>query len=464
MASTLLRFGTALLPDGWRRDVTVAVDPLGAISAVDAEAADAAGEAPIRFSGIAIPGVPNVHSHAHQRAMVGLAERSGPGADTFWTWRQAMYGFALRMGPEDLEAIAAQLYVEMLKAGFTAVGEFQYLHHQPDGEPYAEPAELSLRCIKAADMAGIAITLLPTLYSHGGFGGAPGTEGQRRFLNGADGFLDIVWRLKSETDGHPLRQLGIAPHSLRAVTADLLGEVIAGFDALDGEAPIHIHIAEQVKEVDDCLAWCGRRPVELLFDSFDVGPRWCAIHATHMTEAESSRLARSGAVTGLCPTTEANLGDGTFDAPPYFEAGGAIAVGSDSQATVGPAEDLRQLEYSQRLARRARNVLAGGPHRSTGRALLDRALRGGARALAQPVGAIEVGRRCDIVVLDPDHPALVGRDGDEAVDTWVFSAGAAAVKDTIVAGRPVVMDRRHASEEDILARFRAAMGRLRSQA
>jgi formimidoylglutamate deiminase len=471
MASTLLHFDSALLPDGWRNDVSVVVDASGSIAEVSFPS-PLAGEGGSRgrpdegggerFRGLAVPGVPNVHSHAHQRAMAGLAERSGRSSDSFWTWREAMYGFALRMTPEDLEAVAAQLYVEMLKSGFAAVGEFQYLHHQPDGAPYAEPAEMSLRCLAAAESSGIAVTMLPTLYAHGGFGGAPGTEGQRRFLNGVDRFLGIVHRLERETRGHPLRRVGIAPHSLRAVTSELLAEAIAGLDALDPEAPIHIHIAEQTKEVDDCVAWSGRRPVEYLFESFDVGPRWCAVHATHMTGDETRRLAASGAVAGLCATTEANLGDGIFEAERYFAAGGAIAVGSDSQITVGPAEDLRQLEYSQRLKRRARNVLSGGPDRSTGRSLLDNALAGGAQALAQPMGAIAVGRRCDVVVLDADHPAMLGRERDEAIDTWVFSAGQAAVKDVIVGGRPVVVERRHAREEEILSAFRSAVRRLRN--
>ncbi len=470
MTSTRIEFDHALLPEGWRSGVTVTVDDQGTITDV-AFPSPPAGEGglrggpdeghSIRFRGHAVPGVPNVHSHAHQRAMTGLAERSGPAHDNFWTWREAMYGFALKMSPEDLEAIAAQLYVEMLKSGFTAVGEFQYLHHQPDGSAYAEPAEMSLRCLAAAQSADIAITILPTLYAHGGFGGAPATDGQRRFRNGADRFLDTVRRLDAETRGHPLRRLGIAPHSLRAVTANLLDEVIEGVDALDPRAPIHMHVAEQTKEVEDCLAWSGRRPVEYLLDRFDVGRRWCLIHATHMTKDETARLAKSGAVVGLCPTTEANLGDGIFDAPHFLASGGAFGIGTDSQITVGPAEDLRQLEYSQRLRDRVRNVLSGGPHRSTGRALFDKAVAAGAHAIAQPMGAIAVGKRCDIVVLDPDHPSMLGRSGDEGIDTWIFSAGAPAVKDVLVGGKPVIRDRRHEREEEILLDFRKATTRLR---
>jgi formimidoylglutamate deiminase len=451
MPERKLRLSSALLPSGWHDDVVVHVDEGGVIAQVDvAQPGDGT-----RLHGIAVPGIANVHSHAHQRAMVGLAERSGPGADSFWTWREAMYGFALAMQPEDLAAIAAQLYVEALKSGFTAIGEFQYLHHQPDGTPYDAPAEMSLRCLAAAERAGIAMTMLPTLYAHGGFGGQQPGEGQRRFINTADSFLRIVEDICAACRG----RVGISPHSLRAVTKELLDEVIAGVAA---DAPIHVHVAEQEKEVEDCMAWCGRRPVAYLLDSFEVSPRWCAIHATHMDNDETIGLARSGAVAGLCPTTEANLGDGIFPAARFLGAGGAIAVGSDSQVTVSPADDLRQLEYSQRLAHRARNVLAGAPHSSTGRRLLDAVSRGGAQALGQPMGAIETGNRCDVVVLDPDHPALIGRSGDNAVDSWVFSGGAACVRDVIVGGEIVIRERRHSREDEILRDFRAAITRLRN--
>lgn len=285
MESRNFHFSSALTPDGWRDDVTVAVDAAGMIAAVTAGRREGH-----HIKGIALPAVPNVHSHAHQRFMLGLAERAGPGADSFWTWREVMYGFALRLSPDDLQAVAAQLYVEMLKSGFSVVGEFQYLHHQPDGSPYDNPAEMSLRCMAAADEAGIAITMLPTLYAHGGFGGQDPVAGQRRFINGSGRFLAIYQRLLAEAKGHELRRVGISPHSLRAVTPGLLREVIDGIEAA---SPIHVHVAEQTKEVDDCIAYCGQRPVELLMDQFDLSPRWTAIHATHMTADETSKLARS---------------------------------------------------------------------------------------------------------------------------------------------------------------------------
>lgn len=451
MQSRKFHFDSVLTPTGWQRDVTVVLDSTGMIAAMGP---GAGGE---HISGIAVPAMPNVHSHAHQRFMLGLAERAGPGADSFWTWREAMYGFALRLSPDDLEAVAAQLYVEMLKAGFSIVGEFQYLHHQPDGTPYADPAEMSLRCFAAAQHAGIGITILPTLYAFGGFGGQNPVAGQRRFLNTAERFLKIVGNLSIQAKEGPLRRVGISPHSLRAVTPELLREVVAGLPA---DAPIHVHVAEQVKEVEDCLAFSGRRPVELLMESFELSDRWTAIHATHMTPAETSALARSGAIAGLCPTTEANLGDGIFPATSFMGEGGAIAIGSDSHITVSPAEDLRMLEYSQRLRDRTRNALAGGPGQSTGRTLYDAALKGGARSMRQPVGALAPGMRCDVTVLDDDHPLLAGRSEDAALDTWIFSGGTALVRDVIVGGAHVVKDRHHIHEETIARNFRAALRRL----
>ena len=452
MTQGKFRFTSALTSSGWQNDVGISVDKSGVIESVVAGAKDGS-----LISGIAIPAVPNVHSHAHQRLMVGLAERAGPGADSFWTWREAMYGFALKLSPDDLEAVAAQAYVEMVKAGFSCVGEFQYLHHQPDGSPYDEPAEMSLRCVSAAEQAGIAITMLPTLYNYSGFGGQASTAGQRRFVNDADRFLDIYGTLKAVCWANPLRQLGISPHSLRAVTPELLKTVL---DGIDDNARVHIHVAEQTKEVDDCLAWCGKRPVEFLLDQFDVSNRWCAIHATHVTAGETQRLAKSGAIAGLCPTTEANLGDGIFPADSFMKQGGVIAIGSDSHITISPAEDLRMLEYSQRLRDRTRNSLASGAGASTGRTLFDAVLIGGAACLDSPSGAIAAGKRCDIAVLDDDHPAMLGRAGDSALDTWIFSAGNSAVKDVIVGGAHVVKDRRHINEDRIQKKFAETVRRL----
>ncbi len=458
MTTRNLVLASALLPDGWHNKVLIHLDDQGIIERIEANEHNTSA---LQIDGFAIPAIPNVHSHAHQRAMVGLAEESGPGADSFWTWRDVMYDFALKMQPEDLEAIAAQLYVESLKSGSTIIGEFQYLHHQSDGTPYAETAEMSLRCLSAAEAAGIAITILPTLYNHGGFGGQPPLDGQRRFVNDADRFLGILDTLYEVAADHSLCQLGIAPHSLRAVTKELLDDVIAGLNNLNVQAPIHIHVAEQVKEVEDCIAWSGGlRPVEYMLDNFNISKRWCAIHATHMTESETGRLAQSGCIAGLCPTTEANLGDGIFNAVRFLDAGGHVAIGSDSHITVSPAEDIRQLEYSQRLKYHARNLLAGGPERSTGRRLLDAVTGGGAIAMAQNAGAIAQGRRFDVAILDPDHPTLIGRNGDAVLDAWLFSGGNSCVRDVFVAGNEVIKERRHIREDEILADFRAAIARL----
>jgi formimidoylglutamate deiminase len=459
MEQRKLKFASALLPNGWASDVTLTLGPQGMIEKVETGTLDSTAKA---LKGIAIPAIPNVHSHAHQRLMAGLAEVAGPGADSFWTWREVMYGFALKLGPDDLQAVAAQLYVEMLKSGSTVVGEFQYLHHQPDGTPYQEPAELSLRCHKAAEEAGIAITLLPTLYAYGGFGGQPPVSGQRRFINDEARYLKILESLDKVVKANALSRLGMSPHSLRAVTKELLAKVITGLDRMGRtSAPIHIHVAEQTREVDDCLAWSGgTRPVQYLLDNFAISNRWCGIHATHMTADETQRMARSGMIAGLCPTTEANLGDGIFPADGFMKAEGSIAIGSDSHVSVSPAEDLRMLEYSQRLRDRTRNALAAGPGTSTGRTLLDAALKGGASSMAQPVGALAVGCRADIAVLDDEHPALIGRSKDSALDSWIFSGGNSCVRDVFVAGRHVVEDRRHISEETIFKNFRAVVKRL----
>ncbi|MDE0335931.1 MAG: formimidoylglutamate deiminase, partial [Defluviicoccus sp.] len=362
-------FDRVLTPEGWLAPGRIEIGGDGRIAAVGA------GEGSERVGGIALPGMPNLHSHAFQRAMAGLTERAGPGADSFWTWRETMYRFVARLDPNDVEAIAAQLYCEMLKAGYTAVAEFHYLHHAPDGSPYGDPAEMAERVTAAARRTGIALTLLPVLYDAGGFGGAPTGGAQRRFANDADRLLGIVETMRQRHGAEPGFRVGLAPHSLRAVGPESLADAVAGLDAMDGDASIHIHIAEQTREVEDCVAWSGRRPVEWLLDAHDVGPRWCLVHATHMTDGETRALAATGAVAGLCPTTEANLGDGLFPLQHYLETGGRLGIGSDSHVSVSPVEELRWLEYGQRLTSRRRNV-AASPEGSTGARLHAAALDG----------------------------------------------------------------------------------------
>jgi formimidoylglutamate deiminase len=404
--------------------------------------------------------MPNLHSHAFQRAMAGRTERAGEGEDSFWTWRQVMYGFVARLDPDALEAIAAQLYVEMLKAGYASVAEFHYLHHDPEGRPYADPAEMSWRILSSAHTAGIALTHLPVLYAAGGFGGAPAGAAQRRFLNDADGFFRIVERVAQAAKDAPELRVGIAPHSLRAVPPDLLSEAAARLDALLPGAPIHIHIAEQVKEVEECRAWSGASPVEWLLDHAAVDGRWCLVHATHMAEAETRALAKSGAIAGLCPTTEANLGDGFFPAVEYARASGVFGVGSDSHISVSPVEELRWLEYGQRLNTLCRLVGASAEQPHCGARLWRDALAGGAQALGRSIGRLAPGCRADLIRIDDRHPILAGRRGEGLLDALVFSGNVNLVRDVMVGGRWIVQDGRHPRRDEIAAAYRAVVTSL----
>jgi formiminoglutamate deiminase len=450
-----LFFDSALLADGWRSDVAVAIDgrTIAAIAAGSPPPPDAE-----RIAGIAIPGLPNVHSHAFQRAMAGLAERQGPSGDSFWTWREVMYRFLAEMTPDDIEAGAALAYAEMLEAGFTSVGEFHYLHNPPDGSRYADPAETAARIVAAAQATGIDLMLLPCFYAHAGCGGKPATPAQARFLSDLDGFVRLMEASRAHVAALDGARLGLAPHSLRAVDAPELQELCAAFP----EIPIHIHAAEQEKEVAECIAWVGARPVQWLLDNMEIDARWCLIHCTHMTADETRRLARSGAVAGLCPITEANLGDGIFPATEFLPAGGRFAIGSDSNVRIAANEELRTLEYGQRLRDLRRNCL-GAPGVSTARALYDAARSGGAQALGLDGDAgspgLSIGQTADIVVLDSSVPALIGRTGDAALDAWIFAAGH-AVRHVFAAGRHVVSDGRHVGADAIRARYAATAGRL----
>lgn len=446
-----LFFEHALLPLGWSRNVRIELKK-GRIASV-AAGADPGGAA--RFRGIALPGLPNLHSHTFQRGMVGLAERRGDSEDNFWTWRQAMYHFLERLTPDDIEAIASFAFVEMLETGFTSVAEFHYLHHAPDGRPYANIAELAERIVAAASDTGIGLTLLPVLYAASGFGGAPTAEGQRRFANTLDRFLKLAEDAESAARKHAF-QFGIAPHSLRAAPP----EALTGLLAARPTGPIHIHVAEQTREVDDCIAWAGKRPVQWLFDNVAVDRRWCLIHATHVDADETTRMAESGAVAGLCPITEANLGDGIFPAKDYAAQDGIFGVGSDSQIEINAAGELRQLEYSQRLIHRARNVLSSPSRQSTGRTLYEGALAGGAQALGRNAGAIEAGRLADIVVLDRDHPNLAHLSGDRWLDAYLFTGPQRVIRDVFVAGEHVVTGGEHRNRARSAKRYKEVLARL----
>ena len=469
MQTTDFHAGHFWTPQGWLRDARVRI----AQNRIADIARDVATASAPRF---ALPGMPNLHSHAFQRAMAGLAERRGSSArvsalvheredqtaiihdrtshDSFWTWRETMYAFAARIDPDDLHAIAAQLYAEMLEAGYTQVCEFHYLHHAPDGKPYADPAAMSLALIEAARETGIGLTLLPVLYQTRGFDGGPLGERQRRFGLAVEDYLELLERLRVLES--PTLGIGIALHSLRAVPETSMREVLASPHAREGA--IHLHIAEQVGEVEECVAVRGARPVRWLFDHAEVDARWCLVHATHLDEGEIAGIAKSGAVAGLCPTTEANLGDGLFPLERYLDAGGALGIGSDSHISVSPVEELRWLEYGQRLVTRRRNIVAREAGADVGECLWRAALAGGMRAAGLP--PFGIGARADLLVLDEDSPLLAAREANHALDSFLFAGNVPLVRDVMVAGEWVVRDFRHRDRERIAARYRACVKKL----
>ncbi|HEX2525978.1 MAG TPA: formimidoylglutamate deiminase [Geminicoccus sp.] len=446
----------ALLPGGWADDVLVLPDAAGAIASVEAGVPAPPG---LEQVGLLLPGVPDVHSHAFQRAMAGLAEQLPEGEASFWTWRGVMYAFAGRMTPETVRAIATQLYVEMLEAGYTTVGEFHYLHHRADGRPHDDPAAMALAHLEAAREAGIGITMLPSLYMAGGFG-APPDPGQRRFLHDLDAYFRLVTRLQAETAGRPDERVGIAPHSLRAVPPEALRSATDNWRSLDPQGPIHLHLAEQVREVRECMEATGRRPGELLLDLVEIDERWTLIHATHLDDAELLALAGRGAVAGLCPTTEGNLGDGLFRLPDWLEAAGRIAIGTDSHVVIDPCEELRWLEYGQRTHTLRRTVAASATAPHTGARLFKAVLEGGRQSMGRPIGRIEPGSRADLVVLDHDHPRLTTRDGDALLDSLVLAPGRDLVRHVMVGGVWQVRDGRHRRHDQAAHDYRNAVREL----
>ncbi|MDF3135711.1 formimidoylglutamate deiminase [Pseudomonas extremaustralis] len=444
----------ALLPTGWANDVRFEVGADGRLTQVEANASADAAE---RLRGPVLAGMPNLHSHAFQRAMAGLAEVAGNPNDSFWTWRDLMYRMVGKINPAQLHIIARQLYIEMLKAGYTSVAEFHYVHHDADGQPYADRTELSRQISQAAASSGIGLTLLPVLYTHSGFGGQAPNDGQRRFINSTEQYLDLQARLQPILAAQPAQQLGLCFHSLRAVTPQQITDVLA---ASDPACPVHIHIAEQRKEVDDCLAWSGKRPLQWLYDNVEVDERWCLVHATHADPDEVTRMAKSRAIAGLCLTTEANLGDGIFPAVEFLAQGGRMGIGSDSHVSLSVVEELRWLEYGQRLRDQRRNRLYRSDQPMVGRTLFDAALDGGALALGQPIGRLEVGKRADWVVLDGNDPYLATATDDGILNRWLFAGGDRQVRDVLVNGQWVVRDGRHAGEEDSSRAFTQVLREL----
>ena len=448
-----LHASRALLPDGWADDVRIEIDGSGLIAAVTP---NASAEGAVTVAGPVVPTMPNLHSHAFQRAMAGLAEVSGAGSDSFWTWREEMYRTVGQITPEDAQAIATKLYVDMLKAGFGSIAEFHYLHHDKSGALYADRAEMSKRILAAAQTSGIGMTLLPVFYAHANFGGVAPHEGQRRFIHDIDGFERLMAEL-SPACADAGATLGYAFHSLRAATPDEMNTLLA---SLPNSGPLHIHIAEQQKEVDDSVAWSGKRPLQWLFDHMQVDTRWCLIHATHADPSEVERMAASGAVAGLCPATEANLGDGIFEGVAYRAKGGRFGIGTDSHVSPSVVDELRTLEYSQRLRDERRNRLANGPHRSVGRDIYDAALAGGAQALGQPIGALAPGMTASLVVLDGDDAFIDTAKNDAILDRWLFALGDRTVRDVMVAGQWRIREGRHDHDEAINAAFKTAIRKL----
>jgi formimidoylglutamate deiminase len=477
-------FQSAFLSQGWARDVVVTVSDEGLITAMDA--AGAAGRvAPAegraagaeRIDGIVIPGMANAHSHAFQRAMAGNTEYRLSARDSFWTWRSAMYALANRIEPGDLQILATQLFVEMLKSGYTSVAEFHYLHRQKGGVPYAGENALWEAIGNAASIAGIGLTFLPTLYQTSDFGGRPLKPEQARFASDTDTFLRAIEeRIGAERrlggprphgsrdDGSRgaarIQRTGVAFHSLRAVPLETLREAALRLREIDADMPVHIHVAEQLLEVQACVRETGRRPIELLLDTGLLTEHWCLVHATHATPEELKGLAATAASVCVSVSTEANLGDGFFDTARFLKGGGRLCVGSDSQSTLSPAEELRWLEYQQRLRKKRRGVLATAAEPHVGTRLWRDAAQHGAQAIGQPTGTIAVGRRADWLVLDAAHPSMVGAAADTALDHLLFAGGEAAIRDVMVAGRWAIKDRRHAAEEELLPRFAELMRRL----
>ncbi|MCA0929390.1 formimidoylglutamate deiminase [Ruegeria profundi] len=441
---------TALLGSDWVQDVRVETDQ-GRINRLQRQSKAMPGDTQVD---VLLPALGNLHSHAFQRAMAGMTETRMAGRESFWTWRTLMYRFLDQLTPKQIQAIAALVYMEMQEAGYASVGEFHYVHHKPGGAAYDCVSELSQRIFAAASQTGIGLTHLPVLYTYGGVSQEPLSGGQLRFGNTVDQFLRLVDDCRSvlpDLDSI----LGIAPHSLRATSPANLAEVLQAVP----QGPVHIHIAEQQKEVADVEAALGQRPVAWLLDNADVNARWCLIHATHMTDAETRALAKSGAVAGLCPITEANLGDGIFNGATYIAEGGQFGVGSDSNIRISLPEELRTLEYSQRLRDHERAVLVKDEG-SVGHALYTGAARGGARALGRDAGEIAEGRLADLVAIDRSHPTLCALTDDQLLDGLCFAAPDGLVTDLWSAGRRVVKQGRHIARDQIIAAYRSAIAGL----
>ncbi len=444
--------GLALTPSGWVDNLSLTIGEDGRISEITELEPGATIDV-----GVLLPANANLHSHAFQRAMAGLTERRGPDkSDSFWTWRKLMYQFLDALNPDQVEAIAAFVQMEMLEAGYASVGEFHYVHHQTAGRPYDDIAELSNRIFAAAGKTGIGLTHLPVLYQQGGCDGRPLEGGQQRFGNSAEAYQQLWDKSASAIRALPDDTvLGVAGHSLRAVSPESLEFAIS----LAGDGPFHIHVAEQVAEVEEILAAWNARPIEWLLKNHELGKNWCLIHCTQMAPDETRGLAKTGAVVGLCPITESSLGDGIFDGMNYLDAVGKIGIGSDSNIRISVSEELRTLEYSQRLRDRGRAMFATS-QKSTGRRLYEATVAGSVQAIARDAGSIEVGKLVDLVALDANSIHLANRSGDEILDSWIFAANDELVTDVWSAGRHVVREGKHKHHEAITQAYRKVLGQL----
>lgn len=450
MAETSLYFDSALTPDGWQSGVRVVVSQDGWIETLEPGVMPQAND---DRHALGVPGMVNLHSHAFQRAMAGLTERRDNPTDSFWTWRSWMYRFVENITPDDLGAIAALTYCEMLETGFTGVCEFHYVHNRADGRRYDDPAALSAAICAAAEETGMAMTLLPVFYERGGFDGRPLADAQARFANDLDSFAILHAAAARHATALPDATMGIAPHSLRATSPASLAALADAY----GDGPIHIHIAEQTAEVEDCVAATGARPVAWLLDNAPVDDGWCLIHATHIDDAERAGMEAAQAVAGLCPITEANLGDGLFPADRYH---GSFGVGSDSNVRINLPEELSLLEYGQRLTKRERSIIVAPDGGSVGGHLFRSCIAGGAQAAGRKTGSLAAGHRADIVALDANHPALTARSGDSLLDGWMFAGDATCVDTVWVGGRKTVTSGRHANRDTIRSQFSSTLNRL----
>lgn len=458
---TTLFAPSALMPDGWADNVIVEIDKDGWIVGVDAfKDPDIAKKNAEVLDGPLIPGMPNVHSRSFQRAMAGLTERAGGRKETFWNWRETMYRLSAQLSPDDIGALAAQVFVEMLKGGYTSVGEFHYIHNQQDGTPYKDPSQTSQAIVQAALSAGIELTLFPALYAYGGFGEKPPADGQKRFLNTVPSLMRIIEEVHGQYRNTPQISVGLAHHSLRAVSPEMLREATAAARLLIPDCPVHIHAAEYTAEVEGCLEWSGLRPVEWLLENTNIDDRWCVVHATHINSDETARLAQSGAIAGLCPMTEANLGGGIFPLLEFFHAGGWFAIGSGSNITISAKQELRWLEYIQRLVHRERKLIQSPEIPSVGGMLMDRTVAGGARAIGKKTGKIAAGYRADFVVLDTNLASMTGKVRDHVLDAAIFASNQNPVKHVMSGGKWAVRERKHKREDHVLENYRKVMESL----